>query len=438
MSKKLIVLSIDALQSNDLPVLENLPHFHKIFKKCSMVKSVREIYPTLTYPIHTTIITGVHPNIHGVPHNQKHGITRDMPDWSIMGSDWYWQKENIKVPTLVDAVCERGGMVATINWPCTAGDTRGLNIPEIWPVKVKNDDPRKVYEAAASPLAFAEYYDSYIGRYDWKDNNDLRVYSVDIAVDMIRSHQPDLLLHHIVHLDHARHVHGDMGPAILDCLKDVDIAVGRIIQATKDAGTYDDTNFVILGDHGHIDIQQAFNLNVLFAQKGLITLNDQGQPVDYIAYSFSAGFSTHIFLKNPQDAQAVERVEQVLQEAKTQYPQLIETVYTAQQVLQQEGLGGEFSFVLEGTEGTLFYNSLTESLIVPRTSPEYHLYSATHGHSPDKGFKPPFMAFGPDVLQGVTIEKGDMLSMCPTMAALAGVSMPHMTGHPFPMLKSMQ
>ncbi|GAA6514077.1 alkaline phosphatase family protein [Phocea massiliensis] len=435
MAKKLIVLSLDALQTGDLDLLFQLPYCSQLAEKCAIVKNVREIYPTLTYPIHTAIVTGVRPEKNGIPHNQKPGITRDEPNWSIMGSDWYWEKEGIQVPTLVDAVWEDGRTAATVNWPVTAGDTRGYNVPEIWPVKALKEDQREVYRKAASPAAFEEYYDRFISRYDWHSNDDLRVYGVEIAIDILRNHKPDLLLHHIVHLDHARHVHGDHGQEIEDCIKQLDIAVGRIVEATKDAGTYEDTNFVLLGDHGQIDIRQVFHLNACLVDMGFIRLGANGLPEEYEAYSFSAGFSTHIHLKDKGDERLVSRVHKALLALQAAYPQCIDRVYTAEEALKEEGLSGEFSFVVEGALGTLFQNSFTAPILISRESPLYDQYSATHGHHPSKGEKPPFVAFGPDIRPGVVIDGADLLDECPTLAALAGVDMPQMEGKPFPILK---
>lgn len=433
--KKLVVLSLDALQSGDLALLATMPHFSQILGKASVVKNIREIYPTLTYPIHTTILTGVHPDKHGIPHNQKPGITRDEPDWSIMGSDWYWYRENLKVKTLVDAVWEDGRTASSVLWPVTAGETRGYNIPEIWPVKVRKEDPRAVYEKAASPAAVERYYEPYISHYNWKSNGDMMYYGVDIAIDILKNEKPDFHLHHIVHLDHARHVHGDQGPAIDECLRELDIIVGRIIDATKEAGTYEDTNFVLLGDHGQIDIATLFNLNILLAERGLITLSPDGKPTDFDAYSFSAGFSTHIMLREGADETLWAKVYKTLLELKESYPQYIESVFTAQEIHKAEGLAGEMAFVVEGTLGTMFYNSLTGDTIIPSTSPKYNLYKANHGYHPDKGEKPPFLAFGPSVKEGVIIEQGDILDECPTLAALLGVTLPGMEGKPFPILK---
>lgn len=74
MKNKLVVLSLDALQSNDLEELLGMPNFSKLKNKISIVKNLEEIYPTLTYPIHTTMLTGGTPDKHGIFHNQKSDI----------------------------------------------------------------------------------------------------------------------------------------------------------------------------------------------------------------------------------------------------------------------------------------------------------------------------------------------------------------------------
>ena len=118
------------------------------------------------------------------------------------------------------------------------------------------------------------------------------------------------------------------------------------------------------------------------------------------------------------------------------FPQYIDRVFTATDAAKEEGLAGGFSFVVEGTWGNMLNRTLPQGGYVLRSDdPAYHAYRAMHGHHPDKGIKPPFIAFGPDVQPGVCIEQASMLDICPTLAALAGVDMPHMTGKPLPILR---
>lgn len=78
-----IVISIDSLFTEDIKYLNNLPNFKKILENSSIVKNVNCIYPTLTYPCHTSIITGVYPDKHKISHNEKFQPYSEV-------NDWYW------------------------------------------------------------------------------------------------------------------------------------------------------------------------------------------------------------------------------------------------------------------------------------------------------------------------------------------------------------
>ena len=84
MAKKLIVLSLDALQTGDLDLLFQLPYCSQLAEKCAIVKNVREIYPTLTYPIHTAIVTGVRPEKTASPTTRS----RASPGMNPTGASW--------------------------------------------------------------------------------------------------------------------------------------------------------------------------------------------------------------------------------------------------------------------------------------------------------------------------------------------------------------
>ena len=229
-------------------------------------------------------------------------------------------------------------------------------------------------------------------------------------------------------------MYGVQGAAVDFCLRQADVLIGRFIKAAKDAGIYNDVNFVIMGDHGQLDVKNVFNLNILLRKHGFIRAGNEDSDADYDAYSFSAGFSTHIMMRNPCDKEMKVRLHLALLEIEKEYPQYIERVYTAEEILLEESLSGDFSFVIEGTEGTMFMDALEAGLIIPYGTQEYTFLRAMHGHHPAKGEKPPFIAFGPSITPGVIIDGGDMLDICPTLAALAGVEMPQMTGTCFPFL----
>lgn len=422
---RLLVFSIDALQTHDLEYLKNKENFKKILAKCFLVKNVREIYPTLTYPIHTSIITGVYPNEHGIFHNQKPSITQENPDWSIMGSNWYWYSDYVKVPSLMDAANCAGKETASVLWPVMAGHKPKHNLAEIWPNS--EEDMLTTFKRACTPDMVELYYDKYLKDFDWEHRTDMDSYGMEITIDTIKRVKPDFMLVHVIGPDHIRHEYGDESVMLQLELDRVDAFLGRVFEACKEAGIYDDTNFVILGDHGQIDIHNIFNLNVLFAEYGLIRLDSDGNVSDYDAYSFSAGFSTHIMLKNPDDKKMQDKVYRILYQISQDFSEYMGRIYTKPEVLREEGLDGEFSFVIEAADHVVFDNPVVGE-VIKRNSGTTKGYTAMHGHHPSKGPKPPFIIYGVDIHESTILESASMMDECPTMAKLLGVDMPLAVG----------
>lgn len=69
---KLVVISLDSMGFRDLNELRELtPNLAALIDQGAWVKRVQGIFPTLTYPSHTSIITGQYPAVHGIVNNTK-------------------------------------------------------------------------------------------------------------------------------------------------------------------------------------------------------------------------------------------------------------------------------------------------------------------------------------------------------------------------------
>ena len=112
MANKLIVLSADAMVTEDLPLFTSLPGYQTYLNGGSMIKSVRSIYPTVTYPCHTTMMTGNYPDRHGVTSNFKL-IMNEKP------TPWNWFADVIRSKDIFTACKEKGLTTATVFWPVT-------------------------------------------------------------------------------------------------------------------------------------------------------------------------------------------------------------------------------------------------------------------------------------------------------------------------------
>ena len=98
-SKHLIVVSIDAMVYEDLDYCKTLPNFARILDGASVIERVRTIYPSLTHPVHATLITGAPAGITGTVNNSI--FNREAPD---TGSNiWYNWMDQIGCETIFHA-----------------------------------------------------------------------------------------------------------------------------------------------------------------------------------------------------------------------------------------------------------------------------------------------------------------------------------------------
>ena len=94
----LLVISVDGLRPDYVTAADahgaKIPHLRKFLHDGSYAQGVTGVIPTVTYPSHTTIMTGVWPAKHGILANQ----TFDPLQKNHEG--WYWYAEDIRMPTL--------------------------------------------------------------------------------------------------------------------------------------------------------------------------------------------------------------------------------------------------------------------------------------------------------------------------------------------------
>lgn len=125
LTDRLIVLSFDGLSTLDFDYISTLPNFHRYINSSGYCKQVYSIYPTLTYPAHTTIVTGKYPKNHGIINNTLLQPGRESPDW-------YWHRKHVKGDTLYDLAAAQGMKTAALLWPVTAGAKIQYNMPLLY------------------------------------------------------------------------------------------------------------------------------------------------------------------------------------------------------------------------------------------------------------------------------------------------------------------
>ena len=86
--------------------------------------------PSITWPNQTSLVTGSHPDRHGVLFNG--GLERRGPGKLVKYFASRTQQELVRVPLLFDVLKQAGQTSAAINWPCTRGSTSiDDNFPDV-------------------------------------------------------------------------------------------------------------------------------------------------------------------------------------------------------------------------------------------------------------------------------------------------------------------
>ena len=407
--QKIVLVSMDALIYEDLEYLKEQPCFSKLMKNAAMVKRVRSIYPTLTYPCHATMATGCLPEKHGVLNN-----TFMQP--GVKDSPWLWYHDAYKVKDIIDAAHEKGLTTAAIGWP-TMGKHPNLDwiVGEIARTQAKTEEEFRadylltgttpeLWEQAGAP------------NIHWRtENQRVARFNTAACCDVIRRYKPDLTLLHVAGPDNNRHKYGVFSEHMKDALDECEQILKEIVQAIEDAGIQDCTNLVITADHGQLDNFVTVNPNVLLREGGFIETDENGNVRNWRAWSHSAGMCTNIYVKDPADEAAVYAF--LKQHEGNGY----EKVYTRGETALL-GFDGPFSFVLE-TDGQTHYRNDWQGEYLER-----HAVKGGHGHHPDKGPRPPVIAAGPAFRTGAVLENAELIDGAPTWARALGLSLPDAQG----------
>ena len=425
MSKHLVVISVDAMVYEDLALCRTLPNFCRVLDGASVIERVETIYPSLTHPVHATLITGNPAGVTGIVNN----IVFDPEEPDKAMDIWYNFMPQLKCDDLLHAAKRAGLTTASACWPMTSGGSDAIDY--LVPCAMNadligyEDRPLDAYRKLGAPECVIPIIEEAVRRFGYRDVHPaIEEFQAYCCSEIIRRYKPNLMLTHPSYVDNRRHVSGVFSEEVNYGLRETDRWLGMILDALCDAGIEKETDIVILSDHGQINITRSISPNVYLTDKGYITLDSNGRIKAWRAYVKSAGASAHVYLKDPSDEKLRDEIYSMLTDMANEGIFGFERVYTVAEVNEKYGLSGDFSFVLE-TDG---YTSFGEWTVRPAVRgfdlSDYRFGRGTHGHEPSKGPSPVFIAKGPDFKSGVAIPRGSILDDAPTIASALGISLP--------------
>jgi len=421
MAKHMIVVSIDALVYEDLEYARTLPNFAKILDNGAIIERVRTIYPSLTHPVHATLITGATAGKTGV-------ISNEIFSPGVAKAPWYNNLDQIKCDTLLHAAKRAGLSTATASWPMTS---YGSEVIDYFVPCALNADfvgyedrPLDAYRHLGAGECVMDIIEKAVELYGWENTHpEVDAFQIYCSQEIIKRFKPNLLLTHPSYVDSARHRNGVFGERVKDSIRVTDEWLGMLFDAVREAGIEDETDFIILSDHGQINITRVISPNVYFCDAGYIKADSEGSLLFWNAYVKGCGASAQVFLSKKDDKELYDGVYKLLTDMRDEGIYGIERVYTREEAMTEYGLYGDFSFVIEGDGYTSFGEYLSRPSVRGFDFTDYRFGRGTHGHAPEKGPQPTFAAIGPSFKQGVSLAEGNILNHAPTLAKALGVEL---------------
>jgi predicted AlkP superfamily pyrophosphatase or phosphodiesterase len=416
-----LMISVDGLRPADVLEADRLglkiPTLRALVRDGAYATSVRNVLPTVTYPNHTTLITGVWPARHGIANN----VAFDPLQKNQQG--WYWYAEDIKVPTLWDAVHDQGRVVASVGWPVSVG-ARSIDddIPEYW--RARTPDDLKLIRALSTP-GLVEALERASGATLAQASNETA--EADEAKSRLSAalyalKAPAFFTLHLSSLDHVEHIFGPGAPPVFADLELIDADIARVVAAARAAEP--GVVVAIVSDHGFAPLAHDVNLLKAFADAGLITFSaDDRKPVAWEAAPWG-GASAAVVLARPDDAALQARVKALLDRLAADPAYGINRVIDRAEIARIGG-GREASFYIDFKLGFEMGQKVDAPLVSPSLPHGMHGYFPDH---PEMGAS--FIISGPGVAARGSLGEIDMRDIAPTLAKVLEVPLPTADGRP--------
>ena len=418
----LIMLSIDGLAAGyvDDPRL-HLPALRGLAGRGVRARRLACVFPTVTWPCHTSIVTGVSPARHGVVGN----LTFDRATGTVVEHYGDRTERGIDAETLWDRLHARGERTASICWPKTRGiATIGDNIPEFY--------EQDLFERYASRPLWTELAARGlpVGRYGpWSAAHPLGPMqdwlTLEAARHVLAVRPPRLMLLHFLTLDSFQHDHGVDSPEARWALLQMDALLGRLLDTLAEQGRLETTTLMVFGDHGFVNVSTRHHLNQLLREEGLLEVDRSGEISRRRAWVAGNGGSAHVYVLDGAPRTTGER----LAERFRALPGL--------DVLEPARFGdlGLPAPAADSMQGDLMLAAHDGVLLTGHPTPEAAAAApvlvAAHGHSPSlPRMGAAFLMAGPRVREGARLDAVSMLDLGPTAARLLAVDLPDAEGAP--------
>jgi arylsulfatase A-like enzyme len=404
-SRHLVLVSIDGLRPEFYldPGFET-PTLRALVAEGSHARAAESVFPTLTYPAHASIATGVRP--------MRHGIAFNVMPRADGSSRWYDEATDLRAPPLWAWARAAGLTTAAVSWPSTVGAPIDWLVPERDYYTRK--EPLAELRAVSTPGLFERIGvtpdASVVGDVTRWDG-----FLTATAAGIIRHARPNVLLLHLVQADFHQHQGGRDGARVPAAVARLDAHLATLRRAIDAAGIAARTTIIVTGDHGFQDLREYVYPNHLLARAELRPCPGMR---DWRAAFRAGGGGGAVYVRTHDDREALTRAEDVLRrEAAGRY-----TIISRAELDALGAMPGA-AFGLEAAPGWAF------GMSCDRLTEPTDTGTGTHGFLPSRpSMATGFIAAGAGIRRGVALERMRLIDIAPTVARLLGLPAPDVEG----------
>jgi len=395
-----------------------LPNIRALAARGARADAMTVSTPSVTWPNHTTLVTGVPPSKHGVLANGRLEPATATP-MTINGR--YSKTELCRAVTVYDVAHKAGLKTAEVNWPVTRdAATLDFRFPD-HPDAIRYSTPSLVKDLVglgllATPDDAGFRARGVVGRDEvW----------AQAAVHLLKTQKPNLLLLHLLNTDGQQHAHGPLTTEAFTALALADRYVGDVVKAIADAGLTKRATVIVTSDHGFVQVTKLIRSNARLRTNGLIRTGAGGK-LEYDAQSISEGGIALVYVPGSRTNPALlERVRQSMVGLEG-----VERVVTQDQYgtygLPLPGQDPQAPhLVLAAKDGYAFSNETTGEDIEALPRP-----IGAHGYlQTNPKLDGAFIIAGAGVRSGTRVPRVVNLDVAPSIARLLGLRMENVDGH---------
>jgi predicted AlkP superfamily pyrophosphatase or phosphodiesterase len=401
-----MLISVDGLKPEAILDAQNhglkVPNLRAFLTDGMYATGVRGVLPTVTYPSHTTLLTGATPAKHGIYAN----TTFDPFDRNQAG--WYWYAEDIRVQTLWDAAAAAHLLTASVYWPVSVAANINFNLPQVW--RTGTADDLKLQRALGT-AALEQELSAELGPYpggmeETVAEDEIRA---RFAIRLLEKKHPGFFTVYLAGLDTEEHHSGPFSPQSNQVLERLDAVIGSLRAAAEKAAPGKAT-ICVVSDHGFAAVTHDVHLYAAFLDAGLFTVDKSDKVTSWQAMPWSAGGTAAVMLADPADEAVRARVKALLDKLAADPANGIDRIVSRDEIVRNGGFPQAAFLVAFRIGYEIAYGHTLPLITAPGNQ-------GMHGYWPDRPeMRSSFFMVGPNVPKGRSVGEIDMRRIAPTVA----------------------